>query len=204
MTQVEAAPKRPRTKPAETRREELMNAAQALFLSKTFDATSVDEIVKNADVAKGTFYLYFKTKDDVLLALQERFIRQFRERLESAVADHPGDDWTGKLNSWIEAAINIYLEQFALHDMVFHQFRPTHDHSRNRNPVTEHLASLIADGQTSSAWETRCPTLMATMLFGALHAAVDDEILAPTKMGSKRLVADLRALFHAALSIPEN
>ena len=64
--------KRPRTKPAEVRRE-LIDAAHRLFLDKGFEATSVGEIVEAADVAKGTFYFYFKTKDDILLALRARF-----------------------------------------------------------------------------------------------------------------------------------
>lgn len=43
---------KPRTKPAEVRLEELMNAAETLFLEKGFDATTVSDIVKQAGVAK--------------------------------------------------------------------------------------------------------------------------------------------------------
>ena len=53
--------KRSRTKPAEVRRDELMDAAQALFMEKGFAATSVAEIVEGAGVAKGTFYTYFQS-----------------------------------------------------------------------------------------------------------------------------------------------
>lgn len=73
---------KPRTKPAEIRRNELMAAAEALFLEKGFAATSVDEIVRLADVAKGTFYLHFRSKDDMLIALRQRFIDRFCEGLE--------------------------------------------------------------------------------------------------------------------------
>ncbi|MEY2344126.1 TetR/AcrR family transcriptional regulator [Proteus mirabilis] len=53
---------KPRTKPAEVRLEELMNAAETLFLEKGFDATTVSDIVKQAGVAKGTYYHYFTAK----------------------------------------------------------------------------------------------------------------------------------------------
>ncbi|MGR6439261.1 TetR/AcrR family transcriptional regulator [Proteus mirabilis] len=43
---------KPRTKPAEVRLEELMNAAETLFLEKGFDATTVSDIVKQAGVVK--------------------------------------------------------------------------------------------------------------------------------------------------------
>ena len=63
-------PARPRTKPAEIRREELLDAAEQLFLTRGIAATSVDAIVGGADVAKGTFYLHFQSKEHLLAALQ--------------------------------------------------------------------------------------------------------------------------------------
>ncbi|WP_372242088.1 TetR/AcrR family transcriptional regulator [Pseudomonas sp. Fl4BN1] len=44
---------RPRSKPAEVRLEELMAAAQSLFLSQGVEATTISEIVSRAEVAKG-------------------------------------------------------------------------------------------------------------------------------------------------------
>jgi len=50
-------------------REKLVFAAMELFAKKGFDKTTVDEIVAKAGVAKGTFYLYFKSKDDLIKEL---------------------------------------------------------------------------------------------------------------------------------------
>lgn len=47
-------------------RRKLINAAKRLFDKHGFDQVSVDQIVKNANVAKGTFYQYYETKVDVL------------------------------------------------------------------------------------------------------------------------------------------
>lgn len=44
----------------------LLDAAYNLFIEKGITATAIDEIVKKAGVAKGTFYLYFKDKEDIL------------------------------------------------------------------------------------------------------------------------------------------
>ncbi|ACM61288.1 TetR family transcriptional regulator [Caldicellulosiruptor bescii] len=44
----------------------LLEAAYNLFIEKGITATAIDEIVKKAGVAKGTFYLYFKDKEDIL------------------------------------------------------------------------------------------------------------------------------------------
>jgi len=48
------------------KKQSLVDASYDLFLSKGFNKTSIDEIVKKANVAKGTFYLYFKDKSDVM------------------------------------------------------------------------------------------------------------------------------------------
>ncbi|GAB6135865.1 TetR/AcrR family transcriptional regulator [Thermococcus prieurii] len=50
-------------------REKLVSSAMELFAKKGFDKTTVDEIVAKAGVAKGTFYLYFKSKDDLIKEL---------------------------------------------------------------------------------------------------------------------------------------
>jgi len=50
-------------------RERIVSAAMELFAKKGFDKTTVDEIVAKAGVAKGTFYLYFKSKEDLIKEL---------------------------------------------------------------------------------------------------------------------------------------
>ncbi|AMM53950.1 TetR/AcrR family transcriptional regulator [Pyrococcus kukulkanii] len=47
-------------------REKLLHSAKKLFARKGFDRVTVDEIVRDAGVAKGTFYLYFKRKEDII------------------------------------------------------------------------------------------------------------------------------------------
>jgi AcrR family transcriptional regulator len=194
--------RRPRTKPAEIRREELMDAAQALFLGKGFYATSVDEIVRAADVAKGTFYFYFKTKDDVLQALRARFVETFYGRLQTAVTNCPADDWIGRFDAWLDAAVNGYLDEFELHDLVFHESRPSNRRMKHDNPIIAHLAALISSGANAGVWTARNPRLTAVMVFNALHGAVDDEIVSSAKGRRKHLVAEVRTFCRLALRLP--
>jgi AcrR family transcriptional regulator len=77
---------RPRTKLAQERREDLMNAAQRLFLEQGIEPTTIEQITSAADVAKGTFYLHFSSKDDVRAALGERFAHQHLAKIKAAIA----------------------------------------------------------------------------------------------------------------------
>jgi len=52
---------------AERTRARIREAANGLFLEQGFEATTVDAIVAAAGVSKGTFYLYFDRKEDLLL-----------------------------------------------------------------------------------------------------------------------------------------
>lgn len=48
------------------RKEELLEIAYKLFITKGYDNTSVDEIISEANIAKGTYYYYFTSKEEML------------------------------------------------------------------------------------------------------------------------------------------
>ena len=56
------------------RRNELMQAGMILFSEKGYHNTKVSDIVRQAGVAQGTFYLYFDSKADLFKALLDEFI----------------------------------------------------------------------------------------------------------------------------------
>src|SRR5690242_11989842 len=61
-------------------RERIFGVAMRLFADKGYQATTVDEITEAADVAKGTFFNYFQTKEAVL----QDFARLQMSRIEAA------------------------------------------------------------------------------------------------------------------------
>lgn len=50
----------------QNKRINILDAAYELFIEKSFNNTSIDDVVKSAGIAKGTFYLYFKDKHDLM------------------------------------------------------------------------------------------------------------------------------------------
>lgn len=53
-------------KDGDVRRREILMVARKLFVQKGYDKTSVNDILKVVDIAKGTFYYYFASKEEVL------------------------------------------------------------------------------------------------------------------------------------------
>src|SRR2546428_13076417 len=65
-------------------RDRIFEAALAEFRRVGVAAAEIEDIVRAADVARGTFYLHFPTKDHVLMELLRRQQRELGERLRSA------------------------------------------------------------------------------------------------------------------------
>jgi AcrR family transcriptional regulator len=84
---VSSVLKRRVVKPTEQRRAEILEAALQLFSSKGFHDTTMEEVANAAGVAKGTIYLYFQSKEHLLLALKRDFMQGLTDAVANIVAD---------------------------------------------------------------------------------------------------------------------
>ena len=58
-------------------REKIIDASWALFNEKGFGETTINDIINKADISKGTFYYYFRSKDNLLDTLSEILDREY-------------------------------------------------------------------------------------------------------------------------------
>lgn len=68
------------------RRQDILDAAERLFRAQPEALASMDELAAAAGVAKGTLYLYFPSKEEVLVALHERHFSQCFDQMEAHLA----------------------------------------------------------------------------------------------------------------------
>ena|ERR1700722_8332167 len=194
---------RPRTKPPEERRDELMNAALRLFLKQGIAATAIEQITSNADVAKGTFYLYFSSKDDVLAALRQRFAQNLLRSIKAAIDSLPQDDWKGKLSAWSRAGVDSYLDSMRLHDIIFSgPHRPPTRKGLVDNIIIDHLCDLLQAGVGARAWSVDDPRFTAVFLFSGLHGVVDEAHIAQKRIDRGRFARKLEQLSFRAVGLP--
>lgn len=191
----------PRTKPPEVRREELMDAAEALFVEKGVAAASIDGIVTAAGVSKGGFYHHFASKDAILIALQDRLVANFCADIEAAQSRLAPDDWHGRLEALVRASAGSFFARQAVHDVVFHDFKPPERREMNQNAVVDLLGQFLAAGEKAGAWSLADPQLTAVMLFHALHGACDEAVLEPQRVSREGVVRYLLLFFRRVLGI---
>jgi AcrR family transcriptional regulator len=97
----------------EVRKKEFLDTAQELFFSRGYEQTSVETIIKKIGLSKGSFYYYFKSKEDLLdqltIRVSERILREIQK-----VTQKKDLNATEKLNQAYQVVGNIKLKNMAL------------------------------------------------------------------------------------------
>ncbi|HEX3623180.1 MAG TPA: helix-turn-helix domain-containing protein, partial [Acidimicrobiales bacterium] len=80
---------RRRREPHDVRRDQILDAAEQVFVERGFASATIADVAEHAGVAKGTVYLYFDSKTQLLAALRARHVDRFKAALDDAL-DGPG------------------------------------------------------------------------------------------------------------------
>ena len=92
----------PRPNVSDERKAQILNAAEGVFTKRGFDEARMDDIAEKTGLSKGTLYLYFKSKDDLIIAILERiFQREFRQLEDLQQDDISASDAMLKLTDLI-------------------------------------------------------------------------------------------------------
>lgn len=188
-----------RTKPAEQRRADLLAASEALFLEKGVAATSLDEITSRAGVSKGLFYLYFRSKDDLLAALQDQFSVKLADRIRAAtdLAGH----WPAKLDACVQAIFDSYQESRDLHEVLFqHGGRVSASHRQTHALAVDAIGDLLAEGKAAGAFDMADPEATAVLCWASTHGFYPGFQSEPAPADS-RLIQAARQLFRRAAGV---
>jgi AcrR family transcriptional regulator len=209
-----------RTKPAEQRRAELLAAGQALFLAKGIAGTSLDDITQRAGVSKGLFYLYFASKEDLVLALREQFSRDLAERMRAAAEAVPastGIGWADRLDACVRAGLERYRDLHDLHEVLFHHAHVPPPASGSVTPATmtpdsgspdpapapaaRVIRELLEAGVAAGAFDVPDPESTAVLCYASMHA-FDHDFRGRPGPDDTRLIRAAQQLFRRAAGLP--
>ncbi len=151
------------------RRRDLLDAARRRFLADGYERTSVASIVREAGVAQGTFYLYFRSKEQLLLRLRGEVLATYLEAFRTASAgDAPADE---RLLAGLD---RLGREMKRLHPLlrVFRAAASGAETQRvrleGREALAAPLADLIAAGQADGSFQVDDPRMAAHLVLALL------------------------------------
>ena len=73
----------PRPNVTDERKSQIINAAEDVFTKKGFNEARMDDIANETGLSKGTLYLYFKSKDDLIIAILDRMFQLEFKQLQN-------------------------------------------------------------------------------------------------------------------------
>lgn len=105
----------------ETRRKEIIDAAEKIIFSKGLEHATMEEIAEEAVVSKGTLYYYFKNKDDLYFALNNRGLAYLNQRFANVLTENiPGVELVRRMG---EEFIDFVRTQPDYFDAMMHYER---------------------------------------------------------------------------------
>lgn len=124
-------------------KEKLLEAAMELMLAQGFEATSVDEIILRAGATKGSFFHFFKSKEDLGKAALERFISRQIGMFQAAPFQKEKDPRARALG-WVDAVIAAFQDPKTPKSCLLGNF------SQELAPTHPGFQSLCAEGFSRS------------------------------------------------------
>ena len=184
----------------------ILQAAEEVLLEKGYHAMSMDEIAARVGVAKGTLYLHFARKDDLVYRLFEDDMERIL-RLIERVSTMEGDART-KLASIFEALYESFFDQHGQLLYTLYNSIEVNDALREKQhgvmrQLADFVANLLDQGKADGVFNTDIPTeVMVRVLFSMLSPKAYQQLMAEKKMSSKELVGYVERIYFQGITVP--
>lgn len=161
--------------------QQIIEAAVRVFARKGYYNSRVSDIAREAGIAAGTIYLYFKTKDDILVTLFRDKMAEFVGALQKAIADEP--DAASKVRRLVSLHFRMLEEHPELAEVVQVELRQGQKFFRGASSQEIGayfvlIGSVLEEGVAEGRFRSSLPVKVATkMLFGAMDQMATSWVL---------------------------
>ncbi|MBN1538594.1 MAG: TetR/AcrR family transcriptional regulator [Candidatus Thermoplasmatota archaeon] len=194
----------------DVRKKEIVETAERLFLKYGYEETPIKLIIDDIGIAKGTFYHYFSSKDDLLNILVDKLIDEVTNTIRQISEDTEG----GPIQRMF--SVSHYFRTLAIGKEkmtdYLHEDRNAHIHLKIEKkvmpPLIDCYAKLIEEGNREGLFRTGDPRITAAVLLGAAsqlgegfhdHAGrtvIDREYLSEVISLFERILGTREGLLH--------
>jgi len=168
---MDTAPKRKRERrPPEVRRAQILDAAARVFVEKGPSAATMDDVAAEAGVAKGTIYLYFDSKEQLLRSLGNRYTEELVQRSGELLEEDGPGSLLERLYAFLQELIDFHFAERELHRLLFHGGAVSE--AEAMRVLRELLRSFIQRGVASGEFEVTDVGFTTDFLLQGLHGAL--------------------------------
>lgn len=161
------------------KREKIIQASITVFKEKGIEKTKISDIVKKAEIAQGTFYLYFPSKLSVMPVIAEKIVVEFMKAINEKVQKDRA--LTEKLSQLIDAIFYVTGEFRDVCALVYAGLSSTEQMSRWEEiymPLYELVGEMLADSQSrQQIRETIDVKRTARLVIGVVESAAEQVYL---------------------------
>ncbi|HEY1349608.1 MAG TPA: helix-turn-helix domain-containing protein [Ktedonobacteraceae bacterium] len=203
MEQIELAPRSLKERQRLEREALILQVAEEILSEKGYHETSVDEIASRVGIAKGTIYLHFPSKEELVGALLVREVRQLlvrvgeialsercaSQRLEAVLHCIYGEAWIKRMR---------LLFHLTNERELVHQWREEKEHKLAGlwDALSQVIADLLEQGKASGEISSEVPTpVMLHLFFCLLSPRSYERLVVERKMEADELATCLGYLY---------
>ncbi len=179
----------------------IIKAAELLFMEKSVSKVTISDIVKKAGVAKGTFYLYFESKDDLVWHFVEHQLGYANKWVKQITKYGYSDEELNGMIDFLTKFTKRHLKLLKMmHNVRFYSFLG-HDNLQNHfeSQWLKPIEMWLEKGKLQGELDIDDSRFMAYFLMDAIHNMLDKVILGDMPYSLEELGVQLKNLLKKLL-----
>jgi len=188
-------------KDPEVRRQEILEAAGELFNNQGYVNTTVEAIIQQVGIAKGTFYYYFKSKEDILDALVHEMVSQLSEAYK-IIADDPKMSAMDKMRQMLRGQSYLQEKESELMESL-HRTENRELHERINVEIILKIspifAGVIEQGQKESVFNVENPLQTIQFLLAGSQFLLESGLFKWKEEEQMKQVLSMQAIIERSL-----
>jgi AcrR family transcriptional regulator len=173
----------------ETRREAILKAMVRAVGRKGYKATSVADVIEEAETSRSTFYKYFDDKQDCFLAAYDMAVERVVD--EVVASCERGEDWLDRVRNGLSTIVELFALDPELARTVIVEVEAAGADARQRHwQALTRFTDLLEEGK-EVAGGRELPENIALMAAGAVSGLIFDELLTGRAERLPKLLPDL-------------
>jgi AcrR family transcriptional regulator len=162
-SRIPAVATNPRRQPAEVRREQILDAAAAVMLRQGLHQATIADIADAAALGKGTVYLQFESKQELVAGLRRRYVKTIEDEVQTHVAE--AATVADKLSAFVGSFVTASTRDPDLHHLLFQEA------GVDEAEAFSALRAMFADVVRGDASTTSGADLAIDYTLAGIHAA---------------------------------